>query len=463
MSKMSMKTLDAKNSDVVSLLKSFVLSIFAILIAFTWLVIPFVDTHSDFFDPAEKKVDLALRSHENVVRQHFSHIAYGPGEANVDVLFAAPEYFKLSQNAVHFDLFRPDRYLIFYAMESIDSLHHGMGAVPNMQPMTPEFALYIDGEKYEPDSVDIGELIGHMRANTIYFSLLNRDGTPRLSGSSRKLIFTMSNIWDMDGGEKRASWRLPLKIPEVLREPKFNQSNLQLAIFSHFYSEPLLPALFILTLAFVMAMGGFGFNTAHPTSSTISLSSNPFHLAIGFIIGFAVLFLFAESVHGLLADMRQAMFVDQIELFNRIAGFGVLMIGCMVGVRNQILFTTRPIAFNTEGVRIDWNAVISLIILGATFAIVIENVLRDSKVTTLFVYTDTLFSWSSVGLVVLSLLLPLILSALLLSRAFKNRSFSKRFSPIIHMSSMLVLIVIGSFLIMNQLGLLSAWLGMIFN
>ena len=159
--------------------------IVAVAIASAWLVFPYVLEGRGVISDVGSTVQDGRRARAISVGQFLTRFADGPGEAEVDVLYATPRYFEAMNRSSTVAQYRPDRYLVFVVNETTH--------ITDLPMALPKVALVVGDREYAPFDVDGPVDVVHHRSTTVRFALRDDTGQAMLSGDIRQIELRLQN------------------------------------------------------------------------------------------------------------------------------------------------------------------------------------------------------------------------------------------------------------------------------
>src|SRR5712671_4024789 len=179
---------------------------FAIVLALGWLVFPYLMNGRRVLGDAGFSVQAERMNRSTATARLLLRAADGPGDADVDALFATAEYLDLMDPQGAARKYEPGKYLVFFVTETTH-----VDALP-AEP--PRATLLVDGQAIEPADVKGPGVVQHHRTSVVRFPLSASSGQPVLTNSSRKLELRLESHWDAGRTSSRTvSWDLPISYP----------------------------------------------------------------------------------------------------------------------------------------------------------------------------------------------------------------------------------------------------------
>ncbi|MBI2986380.1 MAG: hypothetical protein HYY45_06400, partial [Deltaproteobacteria bacterium] len=182
----------------------------ALAISSAWLAFPHLLEGRGIMSGVGSQVQEGRRAKALSIGQFLTRVAPGPGEADVEVLYATPEYFQVADKARVVATYRPDRYHVFVINETTH--------VNDLPPELPKATFLVDGKPYASADVEGPIHVTHHRSTTVRFPVLSAGGERIIGGATRQLELRLTSAWDAARTPRSAVWELPLNYPpEILR------------------------------------------------------------------------------------------------------------------------------------------------------------------------------------------------------------------------------------------------------
>jgi len=220
-----------------------------LMIAASWLIFPYYIKDQNLIATVGGSVKQEKLRNAISIGQFLNRTTFGSGEAQVDVLYATPKYFAVTDRAQAVTQFRPDLYLVFLITETTH--------VEDLPLQLPEAVLTVDGREYAPFDVEGPLEVYHHRVVTLRFPAYGEDGKPVLTDKATDLELRLFNTWDPDNAPRVVSWELPLTYPEALLNPSPWSPIMVLGLSAGLLSFVLTPCLLQLLVVFVVTLTGF--------------------------------------------------------------------------------------------------------------------------------------------------------------------------------------------------------------
>ena len=149
----------------------------ALLIASSWLIFPYVVRDMNLIENVGADVKAEKLEKAISIGKFLNRTTFGTGEAQVDVLYATPKFFEVTDRSRVVTQYRPDLYHVFLVTETTH--------IEDLPLTLPEAVLSVDGRRYKTEDIEGPLEVYHHRNVTIRFPAFDEDGTP-ISGMTRK-------------------------------------------------------------------------------------------------------------------------------------------------------------------------------------------------------------------------------------------------------------------------------------
>ncbi len=432
-------------------------------IAASWLVFPYFIKGQNLISNVGGSVKQEKLRNAISIGQFLNRTTFGSGEAQVDVLYATPKYFSVTDSAQAVTQYRPDLYLVFLITETTH--------IEDLPRQLPEAVLTIDGREYAPFDVEGPLEVYHHRVVTLRFPAYDEDGKPLLSDNATNIELQLFNTWDPDNAPRVLNWELPLEYPESLLNPSPWTPIMVLGLSAGLLSFVLTPCLLQLLVVFVVTLTGF--STDQLRSNTVAVPAEVkrklLRVALSFVAGLTALFTLTGAGIGHAGKQMQMFFAVWSPTLSIVSGIIVILMGLWIGIRSRAPLVCRLVPEKmlqrSSGGKASYFGS-ALIAVG--FSLGCITCFGGAIIATLLIYVGSLGS-ALVGATVMfgfsmGVVIPFLLAAFFLSRTMPLLSRINQYAPTIGFFGMLVIVAFGVVLVTDNFHALSdliyPWLGL---
>jgi len=425
-----------------------------LLIAASWLVFPYYIKDHDLIATVGGSVKQEKLRNAISIGQFLNRTSFGSGEAQVDVLYATPKYFAVTDRAQAVTQFRPDLYLVFLITETTHT--------EDLPRQLPDAVLKVDGREYAPFDVEGPLEVYHHRVVTLRFPAYGKDGTPVLPDDSTTLELQLFNTWDPDNSPRIVSWDLPLAYPEALENPTPWTPVMVMGLSAGLLSFVLTPCLLQLLVVYVVTLTGFSVDQLRSGTAAVPVDVRRklLMVAVSFVVGLTALFTLTGAGIGHAGKQMQMFFAVWSPTLSVISGIIVILMGLWIGVRSRAplvcrLVPEKMLKAQSHGVASYFGS--ALIAVG--FSLGCITCFGGAIIATLLIYVGSLGS-ALVGATVMfgfsmGVVIPFLLAAFFLSRTMPLLSKIHLYAPTIGFVGMLVIVAFGIVLVTDNFHVLS--------
>jgi len=430
---------------------TFLSLVITVAVCSAWLVFPYLVQGKKLLFQVGSDVRQEQRVQAISIGRHLTRIADGPGEAEVEVLYATPTYFEVSDRAGVVGKYQPNRYLVFVVTETTHT---------ERLPGTPPSAkLVVNGEGYLPTFREGPDLAEHHRTTVFQFSQSDARGERLVGKNPLKLQLQLQNRWDRADTPRAASWQTPIEYPPELLARKGFTPTMVLALAAGLLSAVLTPCLLQLIVIYLATLTGLGAGElARPGAVPAQAARRMLYVALAFVGGFSALFTIAGAVIGYAGKEVQLFLAEASRSVGISAGVLLIAMGVWMGVKTRAPLVCRlPLARAIA--RVDGKNVFGSALMAAGFSLGCMTCFSGAIVATLLVYVGALGS-ATVGAAVLFMFslgvaVPFLAAAFYLSRVMPTMAYLSRHAPLLALASTTVIIAFGLVLITDNFHVLS--------
>ena len=432
-------------------------------IAASWLVFPYFIKGQNLISNVGGSVKQEKLRNAISIGQFLNRTTFGSGEAQVDVLYATPKYFAVTDSAQAVTQYRPDLYLVFLVTETTH--------IEDLPRQLPEAVLTIDGREYAPFDVEGPLEVYHHRVVTLRFPAYDEDGKPLLSDNATNIELQLFNTWDPDNAPRVMNWELPLKYPESLLNPSPWTPIMLLGLSAGLLSFVLTPCLLQLLVVFVVTLTGFSTDQLRSNTAAVpaEVKRKLLKVALSFVAGLTALFTLTGAGIGHAGKQMQMFFAVWSPTLSIVSGIIVILMGLWIGIRSRAPLVCRLVPEKmlqrSSGGKASYFGS-ALIAVG--FSLGCITCFGGAIIATLLIYVGSLGS-ALVGATVMfgfsmGVVIPFLLAAFFLSRTMPLLSKINQYAPTIGFFGMLVIVAFGVVLVTDNFHALSdliyPWLGL---
>ena len=402
----------------------------ALLICSAWLVFPYLVHGKKLLFQVGSDVRTEQRVHAISIGRHLTRVAEGPGEAEVEVLYATPTYFEVSDRAGVVGKYQPNRYLVFVVTEATHT--------ERLPDELPRATLVASGVEYAPVRSEGPDFAEHHRSTVYQF--------PLAAEKAASLELRLRNRWDAADTARTASWQLPIDYPPELVERKGFTPTMVLALAAGLLSAVLTPCLLQLVVIYLATLTG------------LSAGRRTMPIALAFVGGFTLLFTAAGGAIGHAGKEMQLALAEASRGIGIGAGLLLIALGVWMGVKTRAPLVCR-LPFARAAAAIDRQNVFAAAVTAAGFSLGCMTCFSGAIIATLFIYVGALGS-AAIGAAVLLMFslgvaIPFLAAALYLSRCLPAMAALARHAPLFGLAAMALVIAFGLVLITDNFHVLS--------
>ncbi len=424
----------------------------AVLLCSAWLLFPYAVQGKKLLFQAGTGVKQEQRTKAVGIGQYLTRVADGPGEAEVEVLYATPTYFEVSDRAGVVGKYQPNRYLVFVVTESTHT--------ERLPSSLPSASLVVDGAQYAPINREGPAVSEHHRTTVLQFPLRDARGQNLLGDRPRKLELRLTNRWDRADQPRVATWETPIQYPPELLSRKGFTPAIVLALAAGLLSAVLTPCLLQLVVIYFATLTGLSAGELARAGAADGESRRKMlYIALAFVAGFSALFTVAGAVIGYAGKEVQLVLAESSRSVGIGAGMLLIALGLWMGVKTRApLVCKLPFATGIAG--LDRRSIIGSAVTAAAFSLGCMTCFSGAIIATLLVYVGALGS-ATVGAAVLfvfslGVAIPFLAAALYLSRTMAVMTCLSRYAPILGLVSMAIMIAFGVVLMTDNFHALSS-------
>ncbi len=427
-----------------------VVALFVVMtaIAGSWLIFPYFVKDQNLLQTVGGDVKQERLRNSITVGQLLTRTTFGVGEAQVDMLYAPPRFFEVTDMSSAVRDYRPDLYHVFLVTETTH--------IEDLPEVLPNARLFVDDREIDSYDVDGPLIVYHHRVLTVRFPRFDGDGQAIVNDNTRELRLELDNTWDPGGGTRTANWQLPIQYPEHLEKATVWTPLMVLGISAGLLSFVLTPCLLQLIVMFVASVTGFTADQSSSRDPNLAAKSRRIVIttAFAFVVGFSTLFTVTGAVIGRAGKEAQMFFSIWSPTLTVIAGIVVITMGLWVGIRSKAPIICRivPSALQTRVGKS--KSIYGAALTAAGFSLGCLTCFGGAIIATLLVYVGAIGS-AFVGAAMmfafsLGVVIPFMLAALFLSRAMPLLARIQKSAPQIGLVSMVIMVAFGIVLLTDN-------------
>jgi len=433
-----------------------------LMIAASWLIFPYYIKDHNLIATVGSSVKQEKLRNAISIGQFLNRTTFGSGEAQVDVLYATPKYFAVTDRAQAVTQYRPDLYLVFLVTETTH--------IEDLPTQLPDAVLKVDGREYAPFDVEGPLEVYHHRVVTLRFPAYGEDGKPILADNSTALELRLFNTWDPDNAPRVVSWDLPLDYPEALLNPSPWTPIMVLGLSAGLLSFVLTPCLLQLLVVYVVTLTGF--STDQLRSGTAAVPADVrrklLMVAVSFVAGLTALFTLTGAGIGFAGKQMQMFFAVWSPTLSVMSGIIVILMGLWIGIRSRAPLVCRLVPEKMLQAPSGAASYFGSALIAVGFSLGCITCFGGAIIATLLIYVGSLGS-ALVGATVMfgfsmGVVIPFLLAAFFLSRTMPLLSKIHQYAPTIGFVGMPVIVAFGIVLVTDNFHVLSdliyPWLGL---
>ena len=423
----------------------------AVALSVSWLAFPYLVQGKKVLFQVGSGVKQGQRVKAATIGRFLTSVAEGPGEAEVEVLYATPTYFEISDRAGVVGKYQPTRYLVFVVNETTHT--------ERLPDTLPSATLLVDGTEYAPAHREGPAFAEHHRTTVYQFPLSDTQGRTLVLERPLTLQLRMRNRWDDADTPRIARWDIPIVYPPELTERKGYTPTMVLALAAGLLSAVLTPCLLQLVVIYLVTLTGLGAEQlARDGAVPAGASRRMLGVSLAFVCGFTALFTLAGAVIGYAGKEVQIVLAEQSRNIGIAAGLLMIAMGVWVGARARVPLVCRLPIIRSAG-QIDRRGIFGPAVMAAGFSLGCMTCFSGAIIATLFIYVGALGSaWVGAGVLLmfsLGVAIPFLAAAYYLTRVMQVMQFLARHTTGLGILSMLVIIAFGFVLITDNFHALS--------
>lgn len=424
--------------------------IVALLLCTAWLVFPYFVQGKKLLLNAGSGVKQEQRAKAISIGRFLTRVADGPGETEVEALFATPTYFEVSDRAGVVGKYQPNRYLVFVVTEATHT--------ERLPEALPEATLRIDGVPHALVNREGPDFAEHHRTTVFQFSMRDAQGKAFSMQESHTLELVLNDKWDDAATTRVAGWQTPLAYPPHLLSRHTFTPALVLVLAAGLLSAVLTPCLLQLVVIYLATFTGVAASDLARAGAAPAARRKMLYVAFAFVAGFSALFTLAGAIIGYAGKEIQLAMAEASRNVGVAAGLLLIVMGIWMGIRSRAPLVCR-LPFAPRVAQFGRGGIVGSAVTAAGFSLGCMTCFSGAIIATLLVYVGALGS-AAVGAAVLfvfslGVAIPFIAAALYLSRLAPVMAYFAQHAPLLGLASMLIMVAFGVVLITDNFHVVS--------
>jgi cytochrome c-type biogenesis protein len=428
------------------LIKPVYLSLIALCIACSWLILPYFIQGNNLLSNASNQTRLMKA---DTVASYLSRDIIKTNILEITGTFATTEYFQYVDRALTISNLRPDQNFIFFVNETVhtDDLPVGI----------PQAVLKINDLEFYPNLAEGPSEASHHRLSTYSFSKFDTQGQPILLDEDDIIQLFVTNYYL--GSDTPMTfigrWEGSFELPDELKSRSDMTFIIMLALGAGLLSTVLTPCLLQLVVMFGGIMGGLSNSPAtNGNQQDYDLVKQKIKIiAAGFILGFLALYVLAGIVIGFAGNRAQLMFAAYSRNVSIVSGIIVILMGLwMIARGNKI--NACPIMLAKDVSTMNNKDIIATVVGSVGFALGCTACFGGAIVGTLVVYVGAIGSPLIGGSIMfifgLGVAIPFFLSAMFLTKSKTILELLGTYRRSINITSSMIVILFGLVLVSDN-------------
>lgn len=415
-----------------------------VLLASAWLVFPYFIEGRSVLEDVGDQVSTERNSQARTLGQILTRLAEGPGEADVDVLFATPTYFNRTSSKRVAAQYDAGNYYVFIINEG---LHVG-----DLSQTLPKAELVVNGATYQAADLEGPLDTDHHRTTFVRFNRLDAAGEPIVTSATDEVKLIISNAWDEADSPREAVWDWPISYPDEVSV--LNSPILIMALSAGLLSATLTPCLLQLIVVYMATLTGLSAEQIGQSGSApLEVRRKMMLIAVTFVLGFMVFYTLAGAAIGYAGKSAQLLFSEYSQTVAVGSGILVIAMGIWMGIKARAPLVCRIPAPKMVS-SLDKGGFFRSALLAAGFSLGCMVCFSGAIMATLFIYVGALGSATTGALILfvfsLGVAIPFLAAAFFLSRTMTVMNWISRYSPQLGFVSMIVIVAFGLVLITDN-------------
>ncbi len=438
------------------------LALLALLIAGSWLLVVYMLNGQGMLNEIKVNVQSGRAGQMQTVNSVLARPASLGPHVEMLAMYATAEFFQLANRQSKGITYDPAKSLIFLFNENTH-----MDELP--LDSTPLQLRVNGGDLIAPTTLEMVTYSIHHKMTIATFDKFDANGQP-LYDESAGTFELVAPAMDHSGfaydttQEVAVSWELPIIYPEGSLEAQPLQFGTMIALAMGLLATVLTPCLIQLLVFYFSTLTGMGAEQLERGELDPATRRRMMNLALGFVIGYTILFTGAGALAGLAGETLQSTWDDWTRPLAIGSGVVIIFLGLWMAVRSRApLVCKLPLARTklsktASGKTEFWRSSLA----GMSFAVGCSTCFGGALIATLLLYVGTLGSALEGALILfffsLGVGIPFLIAAALLTRALPMMRGLQKAAPVIGLVSSMIMIVFGLLLITDNFHIVSAWI-----
>ena len=429
-----------------------------VLLASAWLVFPYFIQGRSVLEDIGYQVSTERGDQARSLGQVLTRLANGPGEADVDVMYATQTYFDRTSTPRVAAQYELDKYFIFVINEGThtDALTQAL----------PQAKLVVNGVSYAPVDMEGPVDTDHHRSTFARFSRFDQAGQDIITADTTNVTLVVSNAWDGADTPREASWDLPIDYPD--EDSVLSSPILIMALSAGLLSATLTPCLLQLIVVYMATLTGLSAEQMGRKGAVpADVRRKMILIALAFVMGFIVFYTAAGAVIGYAGKTAQLVFSEYSRPVAVGTGVRMLAMGLWMGIKARAPLVCH-IPMPGMITKSDKGGFIRSALLAAGFSLGCMVCFSGAIMATLFIYVGAIGSATTGALILfvfsLGVAIPFMAAAFFLSRTMTVMHWVSRYTRQLGFASMLVIMAFGVVLLTDNFhtvsDLIYPWLGL---
>jgi cytochrome c-type biogenesis protein len=437
--------------------------VLALAVAASWLLAVYLLDGRNMLNGVKLDIQTGRASKMQTINAVLARSASLSPHVEMLTVYATAEFFSVANKQAKGIPFDPATEFIFIINEDthMDEL-----------PLVPTPAkLRVDDRVLEPSHLEMLTYSIHHKVTIATFPKFDSSGTRLLAadGETLELIapeiqMTASGREYRDGTAVAVAWQLPISYPEGALSGERIPFSTTLALALGLLATVMTPCLLQLLVFYLSTLTGMSTERLEGARIEPAVRRRLLQTALGFVIGYTVLFTTAGALAGLAGETLQSMWNIWTRPLAITAGSLIVVMGLWMAVRARAPLVCRIPLINRPRLQTNMSrgGLVQSTLMGLGFAVGCSTCFGGALIATLLLYVGTLGSaWQGAFILFIFSLgvgIPFLLAAALLTRVMPLMQGMQRLAPTIGLITSTIVIAFGILMITDRFHLVSMWL-----